>query len=239
MPTWAMHLLTAKKISKKINIDANLFEFGNILPDIPNGYVIQNLAHPISHKKTHFEVNVLVLEHIEKRYNLKKFAEKYKNMFSNPLMLGYYTHLLTDYYWNAKTYDEYGIFDDEKNRIGLVLNNGEKLICSSEESRKIKVRDFMIYSEYIYENKLIDKLIYDKKIKKFLEQIEFIELNVEEINRSIQHVMDNYTGKTQILPEGINKDYKLYSKEQISESIDDCVIFILKMIKKHAEYLLK
>ena len=36
-----------------------------------------------------------------------------------------------------------------------------------------------------------------------------------------------------------NKDYKLYSKEQISESIDDCVIFILKMIKKHAEYLLK
>ena len=51
--------------------------------------------------------------------------------------------------------------------------------------------------------------------------------------------MDNYTGKTQILPEGINKDYKLYSKEQISESIDDCVIFILKMIKKHAEYLLK
>ena len=68
--------------------------------------------------------------------------------------------------------------------------------------------------------------------------IDFIELDEREVKLSIKYVMDRYNDKVKIIPDGINKDYKLYSQKQIEESIDDCVIFILKMIKKHAEYLL-
>lgn len=238
MPTWAIHLATAKKIAKNVNIDENLFEFGNILPDIPNGYVIKDLTHKIPHKKTHFEVNVLVLEHLEKRYNLRKFAEKYKEKFSNPLMLGYYTHLLADYYWNSKTYEERGVFDEEKNRVGLVLNDGKKILCNNEEARQIKTRDLVIFSEYAYKNHLMDKLNYTEEILEKLKDIDFIELDEREVKLSIKYVMDRYNDKVKIIPDGINKDYKLYGQKQIEESIDDCVIFILKMIKKHAEYLL-
>ena len=85
---------------KKINIDKNIFTFGNILPDIPNEYVVKEITHHVSHVRTHFEVDVLIVEHMEKRYDLKNFEEKYKSKFSNPLMLGYYVHLLTDYFWN-------------------------------------------------------------------------------------------------------------------------------------------
>ena len=79
MPTWAIHLATAKKVSEKINIDRNIFTFGNILPDIPNEYVVKGIKHHVSHARTHFETDILVVEHIEKRYDLRNFAEKYKN----------------------------------------------------------------------------------------------------------------------------------------------------------------
>ena len=53
MTTWAMHLLTSKKVSKKININSNLFAFGNILPDIPNKFVVKDIRNFISHSKSH------------------------------------------------------------------------------------------------------------------------------------------------------------------------------------------
>ena len=77
MPTWAMHLLTSKKVSKKININSNLFAFGNILPDIPNKFVVKDIRNYIPHSKSHFETEVLVLEHIEKRYDLRTFANAF------------------------------------------------------------------------------------------------------------------------------------------------------------------
>ena len=44
MPAWGMHLLIAKKVSEKINIENyNSFLIGNIVPDINNGYLIPNV----------------------------------------------------------------------------------------------------------------------------------------------------------------------------------------------------
>ena len=239
MPTWAMHLATAKKLSEKININNNIFAFGNLLPDIPNRLVIKDIKHYIPHAKSHFETEVLVFEHIEKRYDLRTFAEKNKEKFSNPLMLGYYIHLLTDYYWNAKTYDEHGVYDKEKKRIGLILNNGKKIICSKDKARKIKTNDFVIFSEYIYENKLTDKLKYDAKIIEDLKELEWMKLEEDEIKKTIDYTVSRYTGENKILGDEEERIYKIYSEKEILESIDDCVIFLLKMIRKHAKYLLK
>ena len=241
MPTWAMHLLTSKKVSKKINIDSNLFAFGNVLPDIPNGFVVENIRNYIPHSKSHFETEVLVLEHIEKRYDLRTFAEKYKTKFSNPLMLGYYIHLLTDYYWNAKTYDEHGIYNQEKKRVGLILNDGKRIMCSKETARQTKTADFALFSNYIYENKLVDELKFNPKIEKYLKDIDWLKLDEDEIMMTINYIMDRYTGKEKILKDE-DKDkfsYKIYTEKEISEGIDDCVSFLLKMIRKHAKYLLK
>lgn len=238
MPTWATHLATSKKVSEKICIDKNIFAFGNLLPDIPNRYVIKGIEHYISHARTHFETEILVVEHIEKRYDLKNFAQKYKDKFSNPLMLGYYVHLLTDYYWNDKTYGEHGIYDEEKNRIGLILNNQEKVLCSKEKARQIKAQDFKIFSEYIYKNKLAGKLEYDNKIETYLKEIDWIKLNKEEIQKTIEYVMDKYTGKSKVLQKDEDREYKIYSEKEMILSIEESVNFILKMIHKHAPYLL-
>ena len=239
MPTWAIHLATAKKVSEKINMDKNIFTFGNILPDIPNEYVVKEISHHLSHAITHFEIDVLVVEHMEKRYNLRNFAEKYKSKFSNPLMLGYYVHLLTDYFWNNKTYGEHGIYDEEKNRIGLILNNGERILCSKETARQTKVHDFRVFSKYIYDNGLADKLIYEENLQKYLKEIDWITLEEADIEKTIKYINDRCTGKAQVLENGESTQYKIYSKNEMLELIDISVEFILKMIKKHANDVLK
>ena len=239
MPTWAIHLATAKKVSEKINMDKNIFTFGNILPDIPNEYVVKEISHHLSHAITHFEIDVLVVEHMEKRYNLRNFAEKYKSKFSNPLMLGYYVHLLTDYFWNNKTYGEHGIYDEEKNRIGLILNNGERILCSKETARQTKVHDFRVFSKYIYDNGLADKLIYEENLQKYLKEIDWITLEESDIEKTIKYINDRCTGKAQVLENGESTQYKIYSKNEMLELTDISVEFILKMIKKHANDILK
>lgn len=234
MPTWAIHLVTAKKVSEKINIDKNIFTFGNILPDIPNEYVVKGIKHHVSHARTHFETDILVVEHIEKRYDLRNFAEKYKNKFSNPLMLGYYVHLLTDYFWNDKTYGERGIYDEEKNRIGLILKDGERILCSKEKARQIKTQDFKIFSKYIYDHHLADKLEYQEEIQEYLKDIDWITLEKSEIEKTIDYISDRCTGKAQVLEDGESIEYKVYSEKEMLELMNASVIFILKMIRKHA-----
>lgn len=239
MPTWAIHLATAKKVSEKINIDKNIFTFGNILPDIPNEYVVKEITHHVSHARTHFEINVLVVEHIENRYDLRNFAEKYKEKFSNPLILGYYVHLLTDYFWNYKTYREHGIYDEEKNRIGLILNDGERILCSKEKARQIKTQDFRIFSKYIYDYHLADKPEYQEEIKEYLKEIDWITLEESDIQKTIEYINDRYTGKAQVLEDGESTEYKIYSEKEMLKLVDESVIFILKMIKKTCRVFIK
>lgn len=232
MPTWAIHLATAKKVSEKIDTNKNIFTFGNILPDIPNEYVVKEITHHVSHARTHFETDVLVVEHIEKRYDLRNFVKKYQSKFSNPLILGYYVHLLTDYFWNDKTYGEHGIYDEEKNRIGLILNNGERILCSTERARQIKTQDFRIFSKYIYDHHLADKLEYQEEIKEYLKEIDWITLEESDIEKTIKYINDRYMGKVQVLENGESTEYKIYSEKEMLELMDASVMFILKMIRK-------
>ena len=55
------------------------------------------------------------------------------------MMLGYYTHLLTDFYWNDLTYGRLGVFDKNKNLIGLKMYNEKIYMAPKAELRKIKL----------------------------------------------------------------------------------------------------
>lgn len=50
MPRWGVHLVIANKIlEKKTNIDKNSFLFGNILPDLQDGYLIPDVSNIVTH----------------------------------------------------------------------------------------------------------------------------------------------------------------------------------------------
>lgn len=110
MPSWGIHLATTKKILEKINIEnKNDFIFGNILPDILNGYLIKDVSNIVSHRDTHYDI------YKQERFSsYKKFYELYKQDLDNKVVLGYLVHLMTDNLWNKEFYNKKAIFDNDE-----------------------------------------------------------------------------------------------------------------------------
>lgn len=110
MPSWGIHLATTKKILEKINIEnKNDFIFGNILPDILNGYLIKDVSNIVSHSDTHYDT------YKQERFSsYKKFYELYKQDLDNKVVLGYLVHLMTDNLWNKEFYNKKAIFDNDE-----------------------------------------------------------------------------------------------------------------------------
>lgn len=228
MPTWGMHLLTAKKLNKKLKInDYNLFLIGNIITDINNGYLVANVSKVIPHKDTHYYYGKKdELTGKIKFYDVEKFIQDNKENLKNPLVLGYVTHLLTDVYWNNLTYAKHGIHDKEGNLIGLKLNNGQDFISDGEQRRKTKVNDFKIFTNYIYMNKLVDLPQYDEKAYDISKSIKCISLEKEDIQKAIHYI--------DVVKNGIptlKLDYKIFTQQEIEENIDKCVENILKYLE--------
>lgn len=110
MPAWGIHLATTKKLLEKINIkDKNDFIFGNILPDILNGYLIKDVSNIVTHKDSHYDIYKG-----EKFSNYKRFYEKYNDKLNNKVVFGYLIHLMTDNLWNKKFYNKKAIYRDDK-----------------------------------------------------------------------------------------------------------------------------
>lgn len=83
IPSWGIHLKLAKKINKKLNLDNDLFTFGNLIPDVDNDSIYTRRdAHyytGIKFKKCPNELEI----------DLKKFLNDYKDRLKDPMILGY------------------------------------------------------------------------------------------------------------------------------------------------------
>ena len=108
MPSWGVHLGAAKKILEIVNIqEKNDFIFGNILPDIQNGYVIKDTSKIVKHRDTHYDdFPKTQFEYHNKFYGL------YKENMNNKVVLGYFVHLMTDSLWNKEFYTKKVKFED-------------------------------------------------------------------------------------------------------------------------------
>ncbi len=224
MPAWAIHLATATKLSEKWNIpkqNKNSFLLGNIAPDILNGYVVKHISHQISHNQTHFAKEVQINHHKERRHDIQGFYDKYHEKFKNPLLLGYYTHILTDTFWNGVAYGERGIFDEEKRLIGLQLQNGKQFLAEKEELRKLKTNDFKLFSKYIYEQHLAEIPEYDEMMLMYAKEIDWLPLEKQDILEAISYLQDMASLKTQIEVE--TPEYQIFSPQEMQTIFDRCV----------------
>lgn len=107
MPSWGIHLATAKKIIDRVDIEnKNDFIFGNILPDILNGYLIKDVSNIVKHSDAHYDA------YQKERFSgYKIFYEQYNHNLDNKVVLGYLTHLMTDNLWNREFYNKKVLFD--------------------------------------------------------------------------------------------------------------------------------
>lgn len=209
MPTWAIHLSIAKKLNTKLNLSKDEFLFGNILPDIPNGYYIKDISSIISYNETHFipvdEDKYINCPKIPK-YEL--FLDKYSNYIKNPVILGYYVHLLTDYYFNKEIINNY---------ITLGVN---------VDFNTIKQFDFKLLEKYLINKTDIKIPKYNEKI--YFDSIKLLKLTKDDIKKTINYLNNKYY-KDNIKS---NDEYKLIPFNELLKIYEGCIEFINSEIEK-------
>ena len=230
MPSWGIHLEIANRLSKKIqNIDKNLFVFGNIVPDINNGYVIKNISKTISHKITHYDG--------EKDFKgYRKFYLKYIKNIDNPIILGSLTHLMTDYFYNNITYSKKAIWNNGK-VVGLKLNTGKDIKCDKETVRKMKVNDFRIFANYIYTNNELLNIKFDKKMLSINSIVKEFDITEEDANKTIKYINDYINHNKIIIEKCENTEYTIFTQEEMENIAEDCVNFILEFLEKASKII--
>ena len=210
MPSWPVHFAVAKEVNKKFKLDEDLFYYGNILPDVDSKF-------NISRYKTHYYGIPFDFCPNEEEIDINRFLNDYKNNLDNPLILGYYSHLLTDNYFNEITYKKCWVQDKNSNVIGIRLNNGKILdILKNDPKRKkrrYKHHDFELYGRYVF-----DKTIIPKNKEKIYDNIKYVKsgyLNKEIVNDRFKEFNNYYikTNKLSIKEKIFRHRYYLFTKE--------------------------
>lgn len=226
MPSWIVHLATASEVMKKIDIkDENSFLIGNLIPDAER-HVIKDFSIFVPYSVTHFS-EIRVIDGKKENFpNIDKFMKKYKNYLYNPMVLGYLTHILTDYYWNKTIYYKYTIRDSEGNCIGLKLSNGNVVKCGINERSKIKHEDFNIFKNYIGKNGNYVIPKYDDKLLEDIKIVEEIPFKREDIIKIIKYISeekyDDNVG-----------EYSIFTEDEINNVYNNCVNFVTEFIKNN------
>lgn len=152
MPSWNVHCAHVEALLRDPDFlqlgirDADEFFFGNVVPDIPLGYIVKDPELNCSYQETHWTDPA----HIPlPREDL--FWERYIDGTPHPadMCLGAWTHLLCDHVYNAHTrafFEARGIEPSERARIdkqsdfaafgrslklSRKLELSEKLVCAA------------------------------------------------------------------------------------------------------------
>lgn len=196
MPNWKVHLEVAKRLNNKLKYtdeELEKFNLGNLLPDINSCYIVTDISKKIDHKFTHFQDKKEEPSYI----NFKKiYGEK---IYNNSLLLGYYTHLYTDYTWNNYFYTQY---DNHPKLQGM----------THEEKRKIKQDDFKAYNDLFIENR--PKFNNLKDLVHATNEISRVSINESDVKK-----VEEFLEKQ----EKFNYEYKILSTEVLNEMMNTTI----------------
>lgn len=226
MPSWPVHFAVAKKLNEKLKINPDLFYYGNILPDVGNKFNLDR-------DKVHYYGIPYSFCPKEEKIDINRFLIDYKDNIYNPLVLGYFCHLLTDNYFNEAIYKKCWVLDKDNNVIGIKLKNNKikKILPNdSHEARKYKHHDFELYGRYIYDPNIVPK---DKqKIYDNLYCIKKNYLSKAIIDDRFDYFQNKYLKDSKLsLYEKIFKHkYLLFTKNELDKIFHDCCTYILTEI---------
>lgn len=225
MPNWGEHLLIANKILKKVKIDENLFLFGNILPDVQDGFLVKGISNIQPHKINHYDLNGENYNpNTKKEYEV--FYEMYSKKMDNPIIMGYLTHLITDCLWNDMFYNGKCIKENDK-LIGFINKNGKLIRVDKADFRINKERDFEIFSSYIYKNHDMKLPEFSSEVAQNANIIENININDDDVKKVVDYINETKT-------DAINKNQEMqvFTIEELEKQIENTVDFVYNFLKK-------
>lgn len=233
MPSWGIHLAIAKNLSSKLQVEKDGFLFGNLMPDINTGYVIHDVSKVIPHQKTHYKIIKQFGDNIQSIPNCDQFYQQYKNELDNPVVLGYLTHLLADYYFNDQVYTQKGIYNQGDNTMEIKLNNGEILKGTRKEIRDVKEKDFKIFSKFLFENHLSETPKYHKFFALGNEVIKEVNVTDEDVKKVLGYVNQYFDTTNYQSKENNNQNYAIFSQQEMTEKVNECTEFIVDYLNKN------
>lgn len=226
MPSWITHLVVANEIQTK---ERNEFIFANVMPDILEGYNVKKVSEIIRDYSTHFpklkELNNIIV----KLPDIEYFKEKYKNQMSNPIIKGYYTHLLTDYYWNNYAIGKYFYnFDKEKDLVKLKLQDGNEKICTWDEAVKIKQKDFSQFTNYLKHNKKMKTPIFTEKIEEYSKELDEFEYTKDDIKNTVAYIEELVQEENKEEKE----EYSMFTKSELIQTLEENILWVKEKLEE-------
>ena len=210
MPATAIHQSVTKILVKKLNINDELFFVGNIAPDC--------WRHSPLHKnkyESHFTTHICLNNQLAKIEDYKAFAYKYKEILSNPLVLGYLTHLMTDYWWKIYIVSKY--VQTLNGKTCVITKNGEYVYENTKEF--LSLNNARMLHKYVEEFNL-EKIPH---IDTFQNPI--IELDPSGLNKTIDHV-NNVNFKIDNTPN------EIYNEKELINAVYQCADYIVEELPK-------
>lgn len=231
MPSWGIHLLIAKKVNTKLHYNSNTFYYANLLPDV-------NKKYNITRKETHYYNDKIICEGCPKETlpDINSFIEDYKEHLDSELIVGYYCHLLADYYYNNIIAPKCYLQDKDNNIIGLIYKDGKKKIYNEKKLGKIlankKHHDLELYAKYLFKENKVDVPIEDDEIYKDLNLLKNQFVLPENAKERIEYLSNDFNKFNKIKFFERIGGLKLFYKEELDKVLDDCVSFIIEKLKE-------
>ena len=208
MASAIIHLAVANEVNKFLNRDYKQFMIGAIAPDI------WKQVGEESKCPSHFLDN-----DGESVPNIDKFLYKYKDMLKDDFVLGYYIHLITDYYWFK--YFLPSLFNEKKSILTKL--DGTKLYLTDKELGEY------IYNDYTNLNvKVIDE--YGLVLDIFYEELPEIKDIITEIPMNKLDVLMDKMGMI-IENSTYDKEY-MFDIDSVNNFIEMCITGIKDNLKE-------
>ena len=141
---------------------------------------------------------------------------------SNPIVCGFYVHLLTDYFWNKLSYGKY--YREHNGLVEVKFLNGSVKDFEFDLAIKVKQDDFRIFTEYLKANNSIDRIIYNDNILNLSKYIVEIPLTKEDVEKTLDAVDKYITGEISTS----EREYKLFTQDILNDYFEESIDFIIK-----------
>lgn len=225
MPSWITHLVTANKLLNRIEIkDKNSFLFGNVMPDILNNYIVKDTNVHRQYKSTHFTDEIMINGIKYEFPNPDKFLEEYKEKMNNPVIYGFYVHLLTDYFWNKISYTNH--FKEHNGLVEIQFVDGTIQDFEFDDAIRIKQKDFAMFTDFLKNNNIIERINYSDDLVHLSNEITELPLTKADIEKTLTEV-DKFLYGEEIL---VESNYKLFTQDKLNDYLEESVDYIIERL---------
>lgn len=231
MASWAIHLKIAKEINKDLKLDQNSFFFGNLIPDVDSNCKINRFETHYYNENLPFPKcpNALMID-------TNKFLDDYKENIKNPLILGYYCHLLVDNYYNNIVCSNYWIQNENHEIVGVKLKSGRiKKINSTDKILKgYKHGDFELYGRYLFKDIELPIITSDKEILKNIKYLKNKFYTKDLVMQRLNYLETKFIdfNKLSFKEKIIKHNYKMFTKEKLDIILEECIYYVFEKLKE-------